>query len=178
LIRTSEEVNDLAATVPDSGGVYVVPAFAGLGAPHWDAEARGLISGLTRGSTAAHLARATLESIAYQSADLIEAMQADSGQVIRELRVDGGACRSELLMQFQADLLGIPVIRYHDSESTAAGAAYLAGLGVGCWKQPQDIAAQRVIDRIFEPKISRDRANQLRAGWHSAVQRAKSVSNR
>jgi glycerol kinase len=173
IIRTAEEVNDLAATVPDAGGVYFVPAFVGLGAPHWDPHARGSISGLTRGTMAGHLARAALESIAYQSADLLDAMAADAGKPVPELRVDGGACRSDLLKQFQADLLGVPVVRPAVTETTALGAAYLAGLAVGFWKSPAEIATQRKIERQFEPKMDRGRAAELRAGWAKAVGRAK-----
>jgi glycerol kinase len=173
IIRTSEEVNKLAATVPDNGGVYLVPAFAGLGAPHWDAYARGTIVGITRGTTAGHIARATLESIAFQSADLIDAMRADAGQAVAELRVDGGACRSDLLMQFQADVLGVPVSRPTVTETTALGAAYLAGLAVGYWKSPQEIASQRAVERRFEPKMDRTRAAELRGQWNRAVERAK-----
>jgi glycerol kinase len=173
LIRTAEEVNPLAETVPDSGGVYLVPAFAGLGAPHWDAYARGTIVGLTRGTTAGHLARAALEGIAFQSAELLDAMRADAHQPVRELRVDGGACRSDLLMQFQADLLGIPVVRPAVTETTALGAAYLAGLAVGYWKSPAEIAGQRVIERRFEPTMNPARAQELRATWRRAVDRAK-----
>lgn len=173
IIRTSEEVNKLAATVPDNGGVYLVPAFAGLGAPHWDAYARGTIVGITRGTTAGHIARATLESIAFQSADLIDAMRADAGEAVAELRVDGGACRSDLLMQFQADVLGVPVSRPTVTETTALGAAYLAGLAVGFWKSPQEIASQRAIERRFEPKMDRSHAAELRGQWNRAVERAK-----
>jgi glycerol kinase len=173
LIRTAEEVNALAATVPDSGGVYLVPAFAGLGAPHWDPYARGTVVGITRGTTAGHLARAALESIAFQSADLIDAMRADAGQGVAELRVDGGACRSDLLMQFQADLLGVPVVRPAVTETTALGAAYLAGLAVGFWKSPAEIADQRVIERRFEPAMPAAKAKELRATWDRAVGRSK-----
>jgi glycerol kinase len=173
LIRTAEEVNTLAATEPDSGGVLIVPAFAGLGAPHWDAYARGIIVGLTRGTTAGHLARAALESIAFQSAELIDAMAADAGHGVKELRVDGGACRSDLLMQFQADLLGVPVVRPTVTETTALGAAYLAGLAVGFWKSLQEIAGQRAIERRFEPAMAPEKARALRARWAKAVERAK-----
>lgn len=173
LIRTAEEVNALAATVADNGGIYLVPAFAGLGAPHWDPYARGTIVGLTRGTSAGHLAQAALESIAYQSADLLDAMRADTGRAVAELRVDGGACRSDRLMQFQADLLGIPVVRPVETETTALGAAYLAGLAIGYWKTPAEIATQRRIDRRFEPAMDRARAAELRAGWNRAVERAK-----
>jgi glycerol kinase len=174
LIRTSEEVNTLAATVPDNGGVYLVPAFAGLGAPHWDSYARGTIVGITRGTTAGHIARAALEGIAFQSADLLDAMSADAGQPVKELRVDGGACRSDLLMQFQADLLGVPVVRPAVTETTALGAAYLAGLAVGVWKSAAEITAQRTIERRFEPNMDRSRARDLRSSWSRAVERAKS----
>jgi glycerol kinase len=173
LIRTAEEVNALAATVPDNGGVYLVPAFAGLGAPHWDPYARGTLVGITRGTTAGHLARAALEGIAFQSADLLDAMRADAGQPVAELRVDGGACRSDLLMQFQADLLGVPVSRPAVTETTALGAAYLAGLAVGYWKSPKEIEGQRQVERRFEPKMPADKAKELRSKWSRAVERAK-----
>jgi glycerol kinase len=173
LIRTAEEVNALAASVPDNGGVYLVPAFAGLGAPHWDPYARGTIVGITRGTTAGHLARAALEGIAFQSADLLDAMKADAGQPVAELRVDGGASRSDPLMQFQADLLGVPVSRPAVTETTALGAAYLAGLAVGYWRSPQEIAGQRQVERRFEPAMPPDRAMALRDHWRRAVERAK-----
>ena len=163
----------LAATVPDNGGVYLVPAFAGLGAPHWDAYARGTLAGITRGTTAGHIARAALESIAFQSADLLDAMRADAHYPVQELRVDGGACRSDLLMQFQADLLGIPVVRPAVTETTALGAAYLAGLAVGYWKSPAEIATQRQIERRFEPSMDAAQAKELRHNWTRAVDRAK-----
>ena len=133
LIRTAAEIEPLAASVPDTGGVFLVPAFAGLGAPHWDPFARGTIVGITRGTTAAHLARAALESIALQVADLVDAMSADSGLALSELRVDGGAAANNMLMQLQADVLGAPVVRPAVTETTALGAAYLAGLAVGVW---------------------------------------------
>ncbi|HKW81760.1 MAG TPA: glycerol kinase GlpK [Casimicrobiaceae bacterium] len=173
IIRTAAEIEALAASVPDNGGVYLVPAFAGLGAPHWDAYARGAMFGLTRGSTSAHIARAALESIAYQSAEVLRAMQADAGLTLAELRVDGGATANDLLMQFQADLLGVPVVRPKVQETTALGAAYLAGLAVGYWKGDDDIRANWRIDRRFEPAMSRDRAAELTAGWDKAVARAK-----
>lgn len=176
LIRSAEEVNDLAMTVPDNGGVYLVPAFAGLGAPHWDPYARGALVGITRGTTAGHLARAGLEAIAFQSADLLDAMQADAHFPVQELRVDGGACRSDLLMQFQADLLGVPVVRPAVTETTALGAAYLAGLAVGFWKSPSEIASQRKIERRFEPSMAAGKAKELRARWTRAVERAKGWS--
>jgi glycerol kinase len=153
--------------------VYLVPAFAGLGAPHWDQYARGTIVGITRGTTAGHIARAALEGIAFESADLLDAMRADAGQPVAELRADGGASRADLLMQFQADLLGVPVVRPAVTETTALGAAYLAGLAVGYWKTPDEIAAQRVIDRRFEPAMDPAKARELRANWNRAVERAK-----
>jgi glycerol kinase len=173
LIRSAEEVNTLAATVPDNSGVYLVPAFAGLGAPHWDAYARGTLVGITRGTTAGHIARAALEAIAFQSADLLDAMRADAHYPVQELRVDGGACRSDLLMQFQADLLGVPVVRPAVTETTALGAAYLAGLAVGFWKSTGEIATQRKIERRFEPAMDAGRARETRATWTRAVDRAK-----
>ncbi len=173
IIRHASEVEALAASVPDSGGVYLVPAFAGLGAPHWDAYARGSMSGLTRGATRAHIARAALEAIAFQSADLLAAMEKDAGFTSSELRVDGGATANNLLMQFQSDLLGIPVIRPKVAETTALGAAYLAGLAVGYWKSDADIGANWQVDRRFEPAMPRERAAELRAGWDKAVTRAR-----
>lgn len=173
LIRSSSEVEALARRVPDSGGVYVVPAFAGLGAPHWDPYARGAIVGITRGTGAAHVARAALDSIAYQVADLIDAMQLDTGFALPELRVDGGAASNDLLLQFQADLLGVPVLRPAVTETTALGAAYLAGLGVGFWKGTDDLNQQWRIERRFDPQISRDQARQLRERWNEALGRAK-----
>ena len=173
LIRSAAEVNTLAAQVPDSGGVVVVPAFTGLGAPHWDPLARGTIVGLTRGSTAAHLARATLEGIAHQVADLLEAMQADAGRGIEVLRVDGGASASDLLMQMQADLIGIPVHRPAQVESTACGAAFMAGLAAGVWRQAADIEPLVRIDRVFEPSIDEGVRAQTRDRWRRAVDRAK-----
>jgi glycerol kinase len=173
IIPSAPEVEALAASVPDNGGVYLVPAFAGLGAPHWDAYARGAIFGLTRGATGAHLARAALESIALQSAEVLRAMEADAGLKLSELRVDGGAAANNLLMQIQADLLGVPVVRPKVVETTALGAAYLAGLAVGYWRDPGDIVTNWQIDRRFEPAMARDRAAELTAGWEKAVARAK-----
>jgi glycerol kinase len=173
LIQKAADVEALAASVPDNGGVFFVPAFAGLGAPHWDAYARGAVFGLTRGSTGGHLARAALESIAFQSADVLFAMERDTGLALTELRVDGGATANELLMQFQADLLGVPVVRPEILETTALGAAYFAGLGVGTWKDAAEIRANWRVARRFEPSMSRDRAAALRAGWEKAVSRAK-----
>ncbi len=173
LIRSSGEVEALAASVPDAGGAYLVPAFAGLGAPHWDAYARGALVGLTRGTSAGHLARAALESIAFQVADLLDAMEADAAVPLSELRVDGGAASNGLLLQFQADLLGVPVVRPVVTETTALGAAYLAGLAVGYWKSADEISKQRRVDRVFEPKMPPARVEELRAGWRKALERAK-----
>ncbi len=173
IISAAPDVEALAASVPDNGGVYLVPAFTGLGAPHWDPYARGAIFGLTRGATASHIARAALESIAFQSADVLAAMEKDAGITLTELRVDGGATGNDLLMQFQADLLGVPVVRPKVRETTALGAAYLAGLAVGYWKSDADIASNWHVDRRFEPAMSRDAAADLRAGWDKAVTCAK-----
>jgi glycerol kinase len=173
IIKTSAEVEALAAQVSDNGGAYLVPAFAGLGAPHWDQYARGLLAGVTRGTTAAHLARAALEGIAYQVHDVLHAMQSDSGIKLKELRVDGGACANNLLMQFQADVLGVPVVRPRVSETTALGAAYLAGLAVGYWKDTKEIATQWQADRRFTPAMKPAQRQQLLAGWNKALARAK-----
>ena len=173
LIKKSSEIEALAAQVPDTGGVYLVPALAGLGAPHWDPHARGLICGMTRGTTKAHLARAALEGIAYQVTDILHAMQADAGVKLRELRVDGGASTNNLLMQFQADLLGVPVVRPRVTETTALGAAYLAGLGVGVWKRPADIASQWQAERRFEPAMKAAQRKALLAGWNAALARTR-----
>jgi glycerol kinase len=173
IIRNAGDIEALAAGVADNGGIYFVPAFTGLGAPHWDAYARGAIFGLTRGATGAHLARAALESIAFQSADVLDAMQKDAGLTLTELRVDGGATANNLLMQFQADLLGVPVVRPKVSETTALGAAYLAGLATGYWKNADDVRSNWQVDRRFEPMMPRERAAELRASWDKAVARAK-----
>jgi len=173
IVRSAAEIETLAASVPDNDGVYFVPAFAGLGAPHWDAYARGAMFGLTRGTTAAHLARAALESIAFQSAEVLDAMQKDAAITLTELRVDGGATANNLLMQFQADLLGVPVVRPKVLETTALGAGYLAGLAVGYWKDAADVAANWQQDRVFEPGMKRERVAELAAGWRRAVERAK-----
>jgi glycerol kinase len=173
IISAAPDVEALAAGVPDNGGVYLVPAFTGLGAPHWDPYARGAIFGLTRGSTVSHIARAALESIAFQSADVLAAMEKDAAITLTELRVDGGATGNNLLMQFQADLLGVPVVRPKVRETTALGAAYLAGLAIGYWKSDADIASNWQVDRRFEPAMSRDAAAELRSGWGKAVARAK-----
>ncbi|MDB5794314.1 MAG: glpK [Noviherbaspirillum sp.] len=172
IIQNSSEVEALAASVPDTGGVMFVPAFAGLGAPHWDAYARGAIVGMTRGTTKAHIARAALASIAYQSADVLEAMQRDSTIELQELRVDGGAARNNLLMQFQADVLGVPVVRPVVTETTALGAAYLAGLALGFWGSESEIAAQWKADRRFEPEMSNEERMSRLHAWRRAVDRA------
>ena len=173
LIAQSSEIEALAARVPDNGGVYLVPAFAGLGAPHWDPAARGVIVGLSRGTGAAHLARAALESIAYQSADLIGAMRADAGAPLRELRVDGGASRNNGLMQLQSDLLRAPVVRPRTTETTALGAAYLAGLAVGFWKHRAEIAALWQAGRTFRPRAPAAAMRRMQSEWHRAVERAR-----
>ncbi len=178
LIRTAPEVEALATSVPDNGGVYLVPAFAGLGAPHWDAYARGTLLGITRGTTAGHVARAAVESIAFQVADLLDAMRADAGRPPQELRVDGGAAANNLLMQLQADLLGVPVVRPAVTETTALGAAYLAGLAVGYWKNTDELAKQYQVERRFEPKMPPDQAQALKQRWSRAVERAKGWEER
>jgi len=170
---SSSEVERLAASVLDSGDVYLVPAFTGLGAPYWDPDARGSISGLTRGTTRAHVARAALESIAFQSAELLEAMQKDSGQKLSELRVDGGAAANDLLMQFQADLLGVPVVRPKVLETTALGAAYLAGLTVDLWKSREELAAHWKAERRFESRMSAAERAARMSRWREAVARSR-----
>jgi glycerol kinase len=172
IIRSAADIEALAAGVADNGGVYFVPAFTGLGAPHWDPYARGSMFGLTRGTTGAHMARAALESIAFQSADVLDAMQKDAGITLSELRVDGGAAANDLLMQFQADVLGVPVVRPKVLETTALGAAYLAGLAVGYWKSDADVAANWRVDRRFEPAMPRARVAELRGKWAQAVRRS------
>jgi glycerol kinase len=177
-IPASSEVQALAESVPDAGGVMFVPAFTGLGAPYWDADARGAIVGLSRGSTVAHIARAALESIAYQSTALLQAMASDAvaagGVAPTELRVDGGACVNNLLMQFQADLLGIPVVRPRVTETTALGAAYLAGLATGVYASTEAVASLWAEERRFLPTLSRERASELMATWNRAVKQATS----
>ncbi|WP_338035971.1 glycerol kinase GlpK [Halorhodospira abdelmalekii] len=173
IIRKSEEVESLAASVKDSGGVHLVPAFVGLGAPWWDAEARGLLCGLTRGTSAAHIARAALDAIALQVCDVVQAMEADAGWPLDELRADGGAAANDLLLQTQADLLGVPVVRPATFETTALGAAYLAGLATGFWADEAQLAAQWQVARRFEPQCSRDQAQQRLEQWHRAVARAR-----
>jgi glycerol kinase len=173
IIRSAAEVEALARSVDDNGGVYLVPAFTGLGAPHWDQYARGAIFGLTRGATGAHLARAALEGIAYQVADVLRAMEADSGIAASELRVDGGAAANDLLMQFQADILRVPVVRPKTLETTALGAAYLAGLAVGYWDSVDSIRSQWETDRRFEPAMPEEQVRELRNGWERALERSR-----
>ena len=173
LIRSSAEVEALVASVPDAGGVVLVPAFTGLGAPHWDPYARGALLGITRGTTAGHVARAALEGIAFQVADVLTAMEADAGMPLAELRVDGGAAVNDLLMQLQADLIGVPVTRPVNPETTALGAAYLAGLAVGVWNGLDDVASRWRVERVFEPRLDRGRAEEMRARWAKAVERAR-----
>ena len=177
VINSSPDIEKLASTVKDSEGVYVVPAFAGLGAPHWNSYARGAIFGLTRGSNQAHIARASLDSIAYQSADLLKAMEADAGIPILELRVDGGATVNDLLMQFQSDLLHAKVVRPVITETTALGAAYLAGLAVGYWKSKEDLREQWKTDRAFEPSITTEQRTELTKGWQRAVRASIAWAN-
>jgi glycerol kinase len=169
---SSSEIEKLAASVLDPGGVFLVPAFTGLGAPYWDPHARGTIVGLTRGTSRAHIARAALESIAYQSAEVLEAMQKDSGQRLAELRVDGGASANDLLMQFQADILGVPVVRPKVLETTALGAAYLAGLTVNLWRSREELASHWQAEKRFEPHMERGEAQARMARWREAVQRS------
>ena len=171
IIRSSPEVEELAASVPDNGGVYFVPALTGLGAPHWDQYAKGSIYGISRGTTAAHIARAALEGIAFQTMDIVNAMQKDAGVTLKELKVDGGASRNNLLMQFQADILGTSVIRPTVTETTALGAAYLAGLAVGYWESIDHIKSQWGVERAFTPSVSDDAAAALKEGWADAISR-------
>jgi glycerol kinase len=173
IIRKSADIEKLARQVKDNGDVYLVPAFVGLGAPHWDQYARGCIVGITRGATAAHIARAALESIAYQVADVLDTMRRDSGMNLTELRVDGGAAVNDLLMQFQADLMGIPVVRPTITETTALGAAYLAGLAVGFWSGENEIARKWKADKRFEPKMKDEHVRALRKRWTMALDRAR-----
>ena len=172
IIKSSSEVEELARSVDDNGGAYLVPAFAGLGAPHWDQYARGTIVGITRGTTAGHIARAALEGIAFQVADVLRAMEADSGITGKELRVDGGAAMNDLLMQFQADLLNLPIVRPEVTETTALGAAYLAGLAVGVWENEEEIDKQWTIEREFQPRMEADRREYLINNWNRALERA------
>ena len=171
IIQTAAESGDLAASVPDTGGVYFVPAFVGLGAPHWNSQARGMLTGLTAASGRAQIARAALEGIAYQTRELVEAMEADSGETLQELRVDGGAAASDFLMQFQADILGKRIVRPADSETTALGAAYLAGLATGFFKNLGDLEQFWGADKAYEPRMQADRREELYAGWKQAIAR-------
>ncbi len=173
LIDASAEVESLARGVPDSGGVVFVPAFVGLGAPHWDAHASGMMIGLRRDTTTGHIARAALEAIAFQVADVLEAVHNETGAPLNALRVDGGAAVNDLLMQFQADVLGVPVVRPQVTETTALGAAYLAGLATGFWGSPEDLRTRRKGDTRFEPKMGAGRRRELRDCWRRAVERAK-----
>jgi glycerol kinase len=174
LIGSSAEVEALAAGVPDAGGVVFVPAFVGLGAPHWDPHAGGLLIGLRRDTKPGHIARAALESIAFQVADVLEAVHSETGTPLNALRVDGGAAVNDLLMQFQADLLGVPVVRPRVTETTALGAAYLAGLATGFWPSPQELQAKRQGDTRFEPHMEQQQRKDLRSRWQRAVERSKS----
>ena len=178
LIGAAAESQQLAESVANTAGVYLVPAFTGLGAPHWDADARGVLCGLTRGSNKAHIVRAALESIAYQSAELVHAMERDSGEPLAELRVDGGAAANNFLMQFQADILGKPVVRPANLETTALGAAFLAGLATGVWKDTDELEAFWRADRTFEPAMSEDQREELLHGWNRAVERSRSNQSR
>ncbi|HEV8484469.1 MAG TPA: glycerol kinase GlpK [Blastocatellia bacterium] len=173
IIASAEETQEMALSIADNGGVYLVPAFVGLGVPHWDPYARGTIVGLTRGSGREHIVRAALESIAYQTRDVLTGMQDDSGIELKELRVDGGAAQNDFLMQFQADMLGIPVVRPANTETTAAGAAYFAGLAVGFWKSLAEIGEMWQRERTFEPRMPASQREELAAGWTRAVERAK-----
>jgi glycerol kinase len=173
IIKSASDIEALARSVPHSDGVYVVPAFAGLGAPHWNQHARGAMFGVTRGTTSAHIARAALDSIAYQSYDVLHAMEADLGSKIAELRVDGGAVANNLLMQFQADILGVNVVRPQITETTALGAAYLAGLAVGYWKDIGEIQDQWKLDRRFTPELASTEAKAHLQGWQRAINASK-----
>lgn len=173
IVKSAGETRELAEKVPDSNGVYVVPAFVGLGAPYWDMYARGAIVGLTRGARAEHIVRATLEAIAYQTRDVLEAMQQDAGLKLRLLKVDGGAAANDFLMQFQADILDVPVERPQTVETTALGAAYLAGLAAGFWSGQEDVAANWLLDRRFEPRMAAAERDKLYRGWRKAVERAR-----
>ena len=171
IIKSSPEVEALAASVPDNGGVYFVPALTGLGAPHWDQYAKGSLYGISRGTTAAHIARAALEGIAFQTMDIVNAMQKDAGITLKELKVDGGASKNNLLMQFQADILGTSVIRPTVTETTALGAAYLAGLAVGYWESLDHIKSQWGAEKTFSPTAQETEVEALKAGWADAVRR-------
>ena len=171
IIKSSSEIESLAMTVPDNGGVYFVPALTGLGAPYWDQYAKGTICGLTRGTTAAHIARAALEGIAFETMDIVNAMEHDAGIKLAELKVDGGASRNNLMMQFQADILGTKVIRPKVTETTAMGACYLAGLATGYWDSLDDIKRQWNADKVFEPLATAEKILKLKEGWANAIGR-------
>lgn len=173
IIKSASEIEELASSVEDNGGVFMVPAFTGLGAPHWDQFARGAIFGLTRGTKRGHIARAALESIAFQTMDVLKAMESDSGIKVTELRVDGGATANNLLMQIQSNILGIPLVRPKISETTALGVAYLAGLAVGYWNGYEEIASQWKIDKKFEPQPNNNKIQQIKNSWSNAVSRTK-----
>lgn len=173
IIKTASEVESLAASVEDTGGVYLVPAFTGLGAPHWDSYARGTIVGMTRGTTKAHIARATLEGIAFQVADVLDSMKRDTGESLQELRVDGGASNNDLLMQMQADFLGTPVVRSNVTEATALGAAFLAGLTCGIWSSTDEFDAIYSVERVFEPSVDPERLGERKQKWSQALQRSQ-----
>jgi glycerol kinase len=174
LIESAPETEQIAQSVAHTGGVYLVPAFVGLGAPHWDAEARASLTGMTLSTGRAELVRATLESMAYQTRELVQAMEADSGAPLKELRVDGGAAQNNFLMQFQADMLGCPVVRPRDNETTAVGAAYLAGLAVGYWSSLVEVESFWQAERVFEPSMAASQRDSLWAGWQAAVSRTRS----
>ncbi|MBR0532123.1 MAG: glycerol kinase, partial [Bacteroidales bacterium] len=171
IIKSSADVEELAKTVPDNGGVYFVPALTGMGAPWWDQYAKGGIHGITRGTTAGHIARAALEGIAFQTMDIVGAMEKDAGVKLSELKVDGGASRDNLLMQFQADVLGADVIRPQVTETTAKGACYLAGLAVGFWESIREIKSQWLAERVFSPEASEEKVKALKEGWADAIKR-------
>ena len=173
LINSSPETEEIAKSVPDTGGVYIVPAFVGLGAPHWDSKARGLITGITRGTSRAHIVRAALEAIAYQVVDVMHAMQSDADCRITALGVDGGACANNFLMQFQSDILDCKVVRPKIIETTALGVAYLAGLKTGYWKDEDEIRENVGVERVFEPKMSKKKRTDLLMGWADSIARAK-----
>jgi glycerol kinase len=173
IITAASETDALASSVPDTGGAYLVPAFVGLGAPHWDSSARGIVTGITAATDRPRLVRATLESIAYQTRDLVEAMESDAGEKLKELRVDGGATANNFLMQFQADILNCPIVRPADIETTALGAAYLAGLATGFFKSPEEVQKFWRAERIFEPRMNSDQRESLVAGWRDAVARCR-----
>jgi glycerol kinase len=174
IIKDASETEAIATSIDSNDGVFLVPAFAGLGAPYWDQYARGTIVGLTRGTGRAHLVRATLESMAYQTRDVVEAMLADGGLDLKTLRVDGGAIKNNFLAQFQADILGVPVERPKVTETTALGAAYLAGLAVGFWSSQEEIRGQWALEQAFEPTMSADQRESLYADWKRAVERSQS----